>query len=114
MKKMIVTGNLGKDPEKKIDGTGNLFVTFSIAVSVGHKDNPKTDWVDVSCNGKLAELASNYLNKGSKVLITGFPIVNAYLNKDNNAVGVLKVYAENIEFLRAKQDAQINDDRIIH
>lgn len=114
MKKLIVTGNLGKDPDKKIDGTGNMFVTFSIAVAVGTKDNPKTDWVDVSCNGKLAELAGNYLAKGSKVLITGFPTVHSYINKDNNAIGVLKVYADNIEFLSAKSDnVQHNDVNIV-
>lgn len=108
MKKILITGNLGKDPEKKFDGTGNQFVTFSVGVGVGNKENPKTDWVDVSCNGKLAELASTYLTKGAKVLVSGFPSVNAYVNKENKAVGVLRIYADNIEFLSAKADGMQN------
>ena len=52
MKKIIITGNVGRDPEMKISQNGEEFVTFSLGVSVGTKDKPKTDWVDISCNGK--------------------------------------------------------------
>ena len=115
MKKILITGNLGKDPEKKSDGAGNQFVTFTVAVSVGNKEKPKTDWVDISCNGKLSELASAYLTKGAKVLVSGFPSVNAYVNKENKAVGVLRIYADNIEFLSAKVDStqnQLNNNEV--
>ncbi|MFN8771085.1 MAG: single-stranded DNA-binding protein [Neisseriaceae bacterium] len=104
MKKIIITGNLGKDPEKRADQNGNQFAVFSVAVSVGTKDKPKTDWVDVSCAGKLADVVCSYLKKGSKVLVTGFPSVNAYINKENTAVGVLRIYAEDVEFLSAKSE----------
>lgn len=115
MKKIIITGNLGKDPEKRSDQSGNQFAVFTVAVSVGTKQNPKTDWVDVSCGGKLADVVCSYLRKGSKVLVTGFPTVNAYVNKENSAVGVLRVYADDIEFLSAKtggeqSDAEYNND----
>lgn len=116
MKKVLITGNLGKEPEKKFDGTGNQFVTFSVAVAVGSKENPKTDWVDVSCNGKLSELASTYLTKGAKVLVSGFPTVNAYINKENKAVGTLRIYADSIEFLSAKADGvqnQVNNSELV-
>ncbi|MFN8770208.1 MAG: single-stranded DNA-binding protein [Neisseriaceae bacterium] len=109
MKKIIITGNLGRDPEKRADQSGNQFATFSVAVTVGTKQNPKTDWVDVSCNGKLADLVCTYLKKGSKVLVTGFPSVNAYINRENNAVGVLRVYADDIEFLNSKTEGEQHD-----
>jgi single-strand DNA-binding protein len=105
MKKLIITGNLGKDPEKRSDGQGKDFATFSVAVSVGTKDKPKTDWVDISCGGKLADVVCAYLKKGSKVLVTGFPTVSAYISKDGGAVGTLRVYADDIEFLTPKDDA---------
>ena len=97
MKKIIITGNVGRDPEMKISQNGEEFVTFSLGVSVGTKDKPKTDWVDISCNGKLVDIVRNYVRKGTKLLIDGYPTVNAYMNKENKPVGVLKVFAHNLE-----------------
>jgi single-strand DNA-binding protein len=106
MKKIIVTGNLGRDPERRSDQNGNAFATFSIAVSVGTKQTPKTDWVDISCGGKLVDVVCTYLKKGNKVLVAGFPTVNAYINKDNVAVGILRVYADDIEFLSPRAESE--------
>jgi single-strand DNA-binding protein len=103
MKKVIVTGNVGRDPEMRADQNGNSFATFSLAVSVGTKQSPKTDWVDISCNDKLADIARSYIKKGSKLLIEGFPSVSAYLNNENKAVGTLRVTAQNIEFIGGGQ-----------
>ena len=110
MKKMIVTGNVGRDPELRADSTGNQFVTFSIGVSVGTKLNPKTDWVEISCGGRLVEVARNYIKKGSKLLIEGFPTANAYINRENKAVASLRVSANNIEFLSKREDNPESDD----
>ncbi|HLX55223.1 MAG TPA: single-stranded DNA-binding protein, partial [Aquella sp.] len=98
MKKIIITGNVGRDPEMRADQMGGQFASFSVGVSVGTKQNPKTDWVDVTCNGKLSDLARNYIKKGSKILVEGFPSVNAYVNRDNKPVGTLRISAHNIEF----------------
>lgn len=105
MKKIIVTGNVGRDPELRADQNGNQFATFSLGVSVGTKQNPKTDWVDVSCNGKLADVARNYIKKGSKLLVEGFPSVNAYINKENKPVGTLRINANNFEFIGSRQES---------
>jgi len=113
MKKVIVTGNVGRDPEIRADQSGGQFVTFSLGISVGTKQNPKTDWVDVSCNGKLAEVARNFVKKGSKLLVEGFPSVNAYINRENKAVGTLRINAHNFEFIGSKQDStdEYNQDQ---
>lgn len=104
MKKIIVTGNVGRDPELRADQNGNQFATFSVGVSVGTKQNPKTDWVDITCNGKLADVARNYVKKGAKLLVEGFPSVNAYINKENKAVGTLRISASNFEFIGSRQE----------
>lgn len=104
MKKIIVTGNVGRDPEMRSDAEGNQFATFSMAISVGTKQNPKTDWVDISCNGKLADTVCNYVRKGSKLLIEGFPTVGAYISRDNKPVGTLRIFANNMEFIGSKRD----------
>lgn len=110
MKKIFITGNVGKDPELRADTTGNSFVTFSVAISVGTKQNPKTDWVDVSCNGKLADFAISYVKKGTKVLIEGFPIATAYINKENKAIASLRVFVNNLELLSKKEQEHSNEE----
>ncbi len=99
MKKIIVTGNVGRDPESRYDASGAMFVTFSLAVNTGSKANQKTDWLEISCNGKTAELVQTYVRKGKKLLIEGTPAASAYINKEGNAVATLRVYANNVEFL---------------
>ncbi|MFN7093784.1 MAG: single-stranded DNA-binding protein [Burkholderiales bacterium] len=104
MKKMFITGNVGKDPELRADQSGNAFATFSVGVSVGTKQNPKTDWVEVSCNGKLADIARTYVKKGTKILIEGYPTATAYLNRENKPVASLRLYANNLELLSKREE----------
>lgn len=99
MKKIIITGNVGREPQIKTDRTNSDMAFFSVGVSVGTKQNPKTDWVEIICNNKLADIAKNFIKKGSFLLIEGFPITDAYINKENKAISVLKIIANNIEFL---------------
>ena len=109
MKKIIFTGNLGKDPELKLDNNGTHFATFSVAINVKNKKNQKNDWIDVSCNGKLAEIICTYAKKGTKVLVEGYPYASAYINKENIPVGQIKVYANIVELLN-KIDSIMNEE----
>jgi single-strand DNA-binding protein len=108
MKKLIITGNVGRDPEVRADSDGNHFVTFSVAVSVGTKANPKTDWIEVSCSGRLVNPASRFVRRGGKVLLEGYPTINVYLTKDKEPAGVMKLYAHHLELLSYSQDAESN------
>ena len=108
MKKLSIIGNLGKDPETSLDKNNNQFTTFSVAVRAGTKEVPKTDWFDVSCSYKLADVAKSYLKKGSKVYVDGNIIVSAYINKDGLAVPSVRLYANNLEFLDSKSDRDSN------
>ena len=106
MKRLTITGNIGKDPELRLDPSGNQFAVFSVAVAVGSKANPRTDWIDVSCNGKLAEIVCTYARRGTKVLVDGFPSASAYINRDNNPVATLKMYASTIELLNRVESSE--------
>lgn len=113
MKKIFVTGHVGRDPETRYAPNGESFVTFSLAVSSGTKANPRTDWMEISCNGKLAEVVQTYVRKGSKLLIEGTPSVNAYVSKEGKPVGTLRVAAGTIEFIGSKEkddDATTGDN----
>ena len=104
MKRLTVTGNLGRDPEMRLDPNGKQFATFSVGINAGNKLNPRTDWLEVTCNGKLAEVITKYGKKGRKVLVDGFPHVSAYINKDSIPVGTLRMYANSIELLSRGHD----------
>ena len=104
MKKIIITGNIGKDPELRADKDGNQFAVFSVGVAVGTKQAPKTDWVQVSANGKLAETVKMYAKKGAKILVEGFPAPSIYINKENEPVAILNVYASIIELLSKREN----------
>ena len=106
MKKIFVTGNVGRDPEPRYAPSGESFVTFSLAVTTGPKNNQKTDWLEISCNGKTAEVVQTYVRKGTKLLVEGTPSANAYINKEGKLVATLRVSANNIEFIGSKERSE--------
>ena len=75
--KVILVGNLGAKPELKTASNGNKFATMSLATSESWKDRntgekrEKTEWHKVVIWGKLAEIAAQYCDKGSKVYLEG-------------------------------------------
>lgn len=75
--KMILMGNLGQDPEVRYMPSGGAVANISVATSESWKDKTtgeqkeKTEWHRVSIFGKLAEIAGEYLRKGSTVYIEG-------------------------------------------
>ncbi|MEN9946051.1 MAG: hypothetical protein RLZZ293_437 [Pseudomonadota bacterium] len=110
MKKIFVTGNVGRDPETRYLTSGEAVVTFSLAVNTGSKDNLKTDWMEVSCFGKTAELVQKWVRKGSKLLIEGTPSANAYINKEGKAVASLRINATNIEFIGGGERTEVAEN----
>lgn len=75
--KTILIGNLGGDPEVRFMPNGNAVCNFSLATTEKWKDKQsgrqqeRTEWHRISIFGKLAEIAGQYLRKGSKVYIEG-------------------------------------------
>jgi single-strand DNA-binding protein len=75
--KVILIGNLGKDPEVRATQTGSKVANISIATSENWKDKntgerrEKTEWHKVVIFGSLADIAERYLRKGSKVYVSG-------------------------------------------
>ena len=64
MNRITLIGRLGRDPEMKIFDSGSQKTSFSIAV---RRNKDKTDWINIECWGKTAELAAEHLRKGNKV-----------------------------------------------
>jgi len=74
--KVILLGNVGKDPEMRATGTGTVIANFSIATSERFKDATgnwadRTEWHNLVAFGKLAEIIRDYVKKGSKLYVEG-------------------------------------------
>lgn len=87
LNKVILIGNLGRDPEVRYLPSGDAVANFSIATSENWKDRngqrqERTEWHNISMFGRLAEIAGQYLKKGSKVYIEGRIQSRKYTGKD--------------------------------
>ena len=87
--KVIILGNLGKDPEVRFMPSGGAVANLTVATSEKWKDKQtgeqkeKSEFHRVAIFGKLAEIAGEYLKKGSKVYLeVRYKLVNGRINKD--------------------------------
>ncbi len=76
LNKLMIIGNLGKDPESMISQSGMHITKFSVATSSKYTDKQgqkveETEWHRITAFGKLGEICSQYLTKGSKVYVEG-------------------------------------------
>jgi single-strand DNA-binding protein len=83
-------GRLGRDPESRSTAAGKAVVNFSIACSDDYKDAngqaiEKTNWINVVAWDRLAEICSQYLQKGSKVYISGKQVTRKWQDKATGA-----------------------------
>ena len=105
-------GRLGKDPETRYMPNGNAVTNFSIAVGEQWKDKntgqkqEKTEWVNISAFGKLAEIMGQYLYKGSQVFIGGKLTTDKWQDNDGNDRYTTKVIANNMQMLGSRDDSQ--------
>jgi single-strand DNA-binding protein len=106
--KLIIIGNLGRDPEMRFTPSGDPVTQFSVATSRKYGEKDETTWFRVSVWGKQAESCSKYLSKGSKVLVEGRlrPDENGnprvYERKDGTWASSYELTAETVRFLTAK------------
>lgn len=96
-------GNLGKDPDSRFMADGKAVCNISVAISEKYKDKngeqkEVTEWVNVVFFGKLAEIASSYLTKGSQVYVEGKLKTEKY-EKDGQTRYVTKIIGEKMQML---------------
>ena len=102
---VMLLGNLGRDPELRYTPTGKPVATLSVATSRRWKDNGEvkeaTDWHRVIVWGKQAEVAQEYLKKGSPVCIEGRLSTRSY-DKDGDKRYVTEVVARRLQLVGKK------------
>ena len=103
--KVILVGNLGRDPEVRYTKSGQAVASFSIATSekwtnkdTGEKEE-KTEWHRITAWGKLGEICGEYLSKGKQVYIEGRLETREWEDNDGNNRQTTEVIANNMTML---------------
>lgn len=109
--KVILVGNLGKDPEVRYLEGGTAVANFPIATSETFKDRTSgerktnTEWHNIVVWRGLAEIAEKYLKKGSQIYLEGKLRTRQWQDKDGNNRYITEVIADNLQMLGRKEDS---------
>ena len=111
--KVILVGNLGKDPEVRHLEGGNSVANFTLATNEYYKDKQgarveRTEWHNISAWRGLAELAEKFLKKGSQVYIEGKLRTRQYQDKDQQTRYITEIIAEEISLLGGRPGGATN------
>jgi len=106
--KVILIGNLGKDPETRYMPSGSAVTNLTLATSESWKDKQtgenqeRTEWHKVAMFGKLAEIAAEYLRKGSQVYIEGKLRTRKWQDKEGKDRWTTEIVADEMNMLGGK------------
>lgn len=113
--KVILVGNLGKDPEVRYLEGGTAVANFSVATSETFKDKNSgerktiTEWHNVVLWRGLAEIAEKYLKKGSQVFIEGKLKTRQWQDKDGHNRYTTEIVGDNLQMLGRKEENNSNE-----
>ncbi len=107
--KVIIIGNLGRDPEMRYTPSGVPVTSFSVATSrrwtnSNDEQQQKTTWFRVTAWRRLAETCNQYLSKGRQVMVEGEIDTSAWTSADGEARAALELTARTIKFLGSRSD----------
>lgn len=109
--KVIIVGNLGADPEVRYMPSGSAVTNIRVATSEGWKDKQngetqeRTEWHRIVFFNRLAEIASEYLRKGSKVYIEGSLRTNKWQDQSGAERYTTEIIANTMQMLDSKGGA---------
>ena len=109
LNKVIIIGNLGRDPESRYMPSGEQVTSISVATTESWKDKSgnkqeQTEWHRISFFGKLAEIAGQYLKKGSQVYVEGRIRTNKYTDRDGVERYQTQIIADRMQMLGGRQE----------
>ncbi|MGA2813766.1 MAG: single-stranded DNA-binding protein [Candidatus Acidiferrum sp.] len=107
--KVILVGRLGRDPETRFTGGGQAVANFSVATDESYKDKngerqKRTEWHKIVVWGKQAEIAQQYLKKGSLIFIEGRIQSREWQDKEGQKRTSFEIVASNFRMLGGRGD----------
>ena len=113
--KVILIGRLGRDPETRYMPNGDAITNFSLATDEQWRDRngerqTRTEWHNITLFGKLGEIASQYLRKGSQVFIEGKIQSRKYTGKDGIERTAYDIIGNEMKMLGNRNDGSDSDN----
>ena len=111
MNKIIVIGNVGRDPEMRYTAGGQAVTSFSVASNRRYRGSDgeqreETDWFNVSAFGRLSEICNQYLTRGQQVYIEGRLRGRSYTDRDGQPRISLDVTLSEMQMLGRRGDGE--------
>ena len=112
LSKIMIIGNVGRDPELRMTANGKPVCEFSVAVNrgtgggQGGERQEQTDWYRVSCWGRQAETAQQIVTKGRLVFVEGRFAAREWTDKENQKRISLEISADNFQVLDSRRDRE--------
>jgi single-strand DNA-binding protein len=115
LNKIMLIGNIGKEPELQITSDGTSFSRFSLAVNRSYKSSSgekveETEWFNIVVWRQLAEICERYLHKGSKVYLEGRLSQRTYTDREGVQRTSVEVIANEMEMLSPKLVSSLIQD----
>ena len=108
MNKVIIIGNLGRDPEMRYSTSGNPMTSFSVATNrrytVNGEQREQTEWFNCTAYGRLADTCNQYLSRGQQVYVEGRLSTRQYERRDGGAGFSLDVFVTDVQFLGRRDE----------
>jgi len=109
--KVILIGNVGRDPEVRYFDNGLAKAQFSLATTETYKNKEgqkivQTEWHTIVMWRKLAEIVEKYVKKGDKLYIEGKIKTRSYDDKEGNKKYITEILAENMQMLGSKKTSE--------
>ena len=110
--KVIIVGNLGQDPEARFTPQGTAVTNLSVATNESWKNQngeiqDRTEWHRVVIYGKMAETASQYMQKGQMVYVEGRLQTNEWEDQNNNKRKTTEIRCDNFTMLGRRSDVGV-------
>jgi single-strand DNA-binding protein len=117
LNKIIVIGNLGRDPEMRYTPSGQSVTSFSVAsnrryTTASGEQREETEWFNVNAWGRMAELCNQYLTKGRQVYVEGRLRSRSYEGRDGQMRFVNEINLTDVQFLGG--GAGVSEDRSLY
>ena len=111
MNKIIIIGNLGRDPEMRYSTSGNPMTSFSVATNrryttAAGEQREQTEWFNCTAFGRLADTCNQYLARGQQVYVEGRLSTRQYSRQDGSPGFSLDVMITDVQFLGRRDEQQ--------
>ena len=110
LNKIMLIGNVGKAPEVRTFDGGNKVANFTLATTKRYTDRngqlvDATTWHNIQVNGKIADVAEKYVQKGDPIYVEGELTARTYVDRNNVERVIYEVRASQIQLLRQRGTA---------